>query len=128
MKPVGGRDPPSLVLVDSGNQRSLTFGRVAADEHGDKENWKMSSELLGNETARAVTMTLRLKVRANVYDAYKEAAKLARELNRRWAPEEAAARWLGQQTLEALKELRAEKSRRDADAKGGGDRARSQAA
>ncbi len=78
----------------------------------------MSSELLANEPSKSVTMTLKLKVPVNVYDAYKEASKLARELDRRWAPEEAAARWLGQQTLEALKELRAEKARLSGNGEG----------
>jgi hypothetical protein len=80
-------------------------------------------------------MTVRLKVPANVYDAFKEAAKLARELNRRWAPEEAAAKWLGQQAIAALQELRAEMARREsrkpesgsAQPQRDGDRPRSQA-
>jgi hypothetical protein len=72
----------------------------------------MGSELLTAVHERNVRMTVRLELTATIYDAYREAAKLARELGKRWAPEEAIAKWLGEQTMAALQELRHEKQRR----------------
>jgi hypothetical protein len=49
-----------------------------------------------------------------VYELYREAARLAKQLGKSWRPEAAVAKWLTQQTAAAVQELRQEKQQRDA--------------
>lgn len=74
----------------------------------------MASELLTSARERSVKLTLKVELPASVYDLYREAAKLAKDLGRSWRPEAAVAKWLTQQTTTAVQELRQEKQQRTA--------------
>ena len=73
----------------------------------------MASELLSSARERNVRLTLRLELPVSVYDLYREAARLAKDLGKSWRPETAIAKWLSQQTAAAVQELRQEKQQRD---------------